>query len=156
MSLLPWQQPAIIAHTQILLDSFAHWLQRPLYPVSGTPEQQAEALFFAPFVVVSHGTQIDPILNYGNQMALELWEMDWATLIQTPSRQTAEPLHQAQRAEMLNRSLAQGFIDNYSGIRITTTGHRFQIKEAIVWNLRDASGLLHGQAATFSQWQFIG
>jgi hypothetical protein len=62
-------------HVQLLLDSFAWLLGRELIPRTGSAAEQAERLFQAPFVVVSHGTQADPILNYGNAAALALWEM---------------------------------------------------------------------------------
>lgn len=52
----------------------------------------AEELFAAPFVIVSHDTQADPVLNYGNRAALTLWEMSWEELTRTPSRLTVEPV----------------------------------------------------------------
>jgi hypothetical protein len=147
-----WQQPDKIQHVQLLLDSYAHWLGCDLVSRTGSPAAQAEALFEAPFVVVSHGTQADPILNYGNHMALSLWEMDWATLIQTPSRLTAEPVHRDERALLLERTTRDGYVDDYRGIRVSSTGKRFQIELAIVWNLIGPQGQHLGQAATFSHW----
>lgn len=148
----PTQPSGWTAHTQVLLDSFRHWLGRDLIPRDGSPEEQAQALFDAPLVVVSHGTQADPILNYGNRAALELWEMDIETLLQTPSRLTAEPVHRDERAQLLERTARDGYIDNYQGIRVSRTGRRFRIEQAIVWNLLDAEGRRVGQAATFAQW----
>lgn len=154
--LAPWQQPALIEHAQLLLDSYARWLRRELTPREGTAEAQAAAVFSAPFVVVSHGVEADPILNYGNRAALELWELDWAALTQTPSRLTAEPLHRDERSQLLARTTRDGFVDDYRGIRISSTGQRFLIEQAIVWNLIDAAGVYRGQAATFSQWRPLG
>jgi len=45
-----------------------------------------------------------------------------------------------------------GIIKDYAGIRISATGRRFRIGQAIVWNLIDAAGTCHGQAATFARW----
>jgi hypothetical protein len=149
---LPWQQTEKIQHAQLLLDSYSHWLQRDLVSRAGSPEAQAAAMFDAPFVIVSHGTQADPILNYGNRAALSLWEMDWATLVQTPSRLTAEPVHRDERAQLLERTTRDGYVDDYRGIRVSSTGKRFQIEQAIVWNLIGPAGEYLGQAATFSQW----
>jgi hypothetical protein len=149
----PWQHHGWVEHTQILLDSFQHWLGRDLIARRGSPLQQAEALFVAPFVVVSHGTQDDPILNYGNQQALELWEMDIATLRATPSRKTAEPMHRDERAELLRRTARDGYVDDYQGVRISSSGRRFLIRQAIVWNLQDEQGRPVGQAATFADCQ---
>ena len=84
--------------------------------------------------------------------ALALWEMDLATLTRTPSRLTAEPVHRDERARLLARTARDGFVDDYSGIRISSTGRRFRIEQAIVWNLVDAAGIRRGQAATFDRW----
>jgi hypothetical protein len=141
------------SHVQLLLDSFARLLGRELISRQGSAEAQAERLFQAPFVVVSHGTEADPILNYGNAAALALWEMDLATLTRTPSRLTAEPVHRDERARLLERTRRDGYVDDYAGIRISSTGRRFRIEQAIVWNLVDAAGMHHGQAAKFDRWK---
>jgi hypothetical protein len=141
----PWSCPDQIAHVQILLDSFARLLGRDLIPRDAPPAEQARRLFESPFVVVSHGTEADPVLNYGNATALALWEMDWATFVQTPSRLTAEPLHRDERARLLERTRRDGYVDDYAGIRISQSGRRFQIEQAIVWNLVDDAGHLRGQ-----------
>lgn len=141
--------------SQLLLDSFRHWTGRELVERTGNAEDQAQALFAAPFVVVSHGTEEDPVLNYGNRIALELWEMTWKQFTQTPSRVTAEPLNQADRGRMLARAAAKGFIDDYRGVRISNTGRRFLVEDAIVWNVVDATNKNRGQAATFSRWSFL-
>jgi hypothetical protein len=116
----------------------------------------ARKLYEATFVVVSHGTESDPILNYGNAAALRLWEMSWEELMRTPSRLTAEAPLREERARLLAAVTARGFIDDYSGIRITRTGRRFHIAQATVWNLITADGQQPcGQAAMFSEWKFI-
>lgn len=151
----PWRQHDWVAHTQILLDSYRHWTGQELISRDGSPDDQARRLFDAPFVVVSHGTQADPILNYGNRTALGLWEISIEQLRQTPSRLTAEPMHRDERARLLERTTRQGYVDDYQGIRIATTGRRFRIDRATVWNLRGGQGEQVGQAATFSDWEFL-
>ena len=151
----PWLVFNGVAHTQLLLDSFRRVLGRELIPRDGTPEDQAAALYQAPFVVASHGTEADPILNYGNRAALELWEMDAETLRTMPSRKTAEPVHRDERARLLERTSRQGYVDDYQGIRISSSGRRFRIERAIVWNLADAAGNYAGQAATFDTWEYL-
>ena len=143
---------ATAAHVQMLLDSFATFVGRELIPRDGSGIDQAERLFRAPFVVVSHGTEFDPVLNYGNAAALGLWEMDVATFTRTPSRLTAEPMHRDERARLLERTRLHGFVDDYAGVRISSTGRRFRIERATVWNLVDAAGVHRGQAATFDSW----
>jgi len=41
----------------------------------------------------------------------------------------------------------QGYIDHYEGVRLSKTGKRFLIKNAVVWNLLDDDGGYKGQAA---------
>ncbi|HAP08654.1 MAG TPA: MEKHLA domain-containing protein [Planctomycetaceae bacterium] len=147
-----WQTPAWLQQAQLLLDSYQRLLGRELLPRSTDPMDEARRLYHAPFVVVSHGTQADPVLNYGNLAAQRLWEMDAVTLTAIPSRLTAEPMHRDERAEMMARAARDGFVDDYRGIRISRTGRRFLIERAMIWNLQDSGGRRQGQAATFSEW----
>ena len=151
----PWSDLAVIRWNQLLFNSFRHWLGRELMERTGGAEQQAKSLYHAPFVVVSHGMEGDPILNYGNKIALDLWDLDWERFTRTPSRLTAEPIDQAERARMLARAQEQGYIDDYKGMRITGTGRRFLVQQAIVWNVVGSEGEQIGQAATFSKWTFL-
>jgi hypothetical protein len=153
-----WNTPAVIAHTQLLARSLKNFTQRELLAGSETgapPTVFAEKFFHAPFVLVSHGTEADPVLNYGNAAALALWEMSWAELTTTPSRLTAEAPNREERARLLAAVTANGFIDDYSGIRISKNGRRFRIAQATVWNLISADGKPGGQAAMFSRWEFL-
>ncbi|NEO69953.1 MEKHLA domain-containing protein [Moorena sp. SIO3H5] len=148
----PWQQDAVIRQSQRLIHSFHHWTGRSLIDTSGSPMEIAQALFEAPFVVLSHNTESDPIYNYGNRKALELWEIDWNQLTQMPSRYSAEPMEREERLSLLNQVTSQGYISNYQGVRISSTGKRFQISDCIVWNLIDQENNYCGQGATFSHW----
>lgn len=153
----PWLQEELLQHIQLLLYSFHHWTGTNLLPDCDhkSPLEIANELFNADFVLVSHGTQADPILNYGNQQALTLWKMDWQTFTATPSRYTSEPIERSQREQLLAQVKSQGYISNYRGIRIASTGERFYINQAIIWNVVDPQGKLLGQAATFRNWESI-
>ncbi|MEZ6124125.1 MAG: MEKHLA domain-containing protein [Planctomycetaceae bacterium] len=150
----PWQDSNWIVRSALLLNSFEHWTGRSLI-VRKSPEADSERLFSAPFVVVAHGTEADPLLNYGNQTALDLWLMSLADFIGTPSRMTAEPMHRDERARLLERTRQHGYIDDYSGIRIASTGQRFRIHQATVWNVIDEHDAVVGQAAAFAEWTMI-
>lgn len=150
-----WKTPAMASWSLVLLESFHRWTGHELIERAGSPEDRARALFFAPCVVVSHGTEADPILNYGNKTALELWETDWGLFTRTPSRLTAEPMNRAERERMLARAAARGWIDDYRGVRISMTGRRFLVEHAIVWTVVDDEGTRRGQAATFARWSFL-
>ena len=106
-------------------------------------------------MIVSHDTSEDPKLNYGNRKALELWEARSDQLIGMPSRKTAEPMHRDERAKMLAETGTNGYFKGYQGIRISLTGRRFFIENATIWNLVDKAGDAAGQAATFSEWEFL-
>ena len=110
-----WTNPVVIEWTQRLLDSYRHWTSRDLIERIGEADVQAHRLFHSPFVVVSHGAEADPLLNYGNQVALDLWAMPWGQLVQTPSRLTAEPVNRAEREGMLAQAKSQGYFDRYRG-----------------------------------------
>jgi hypothetical protein len=155
MSTVFWQRPKIIEHSQELLDSYARLLGHELLPREGSVAYQSRALFHAPFVLLSHGTENDPILNYGNAAALALWETDLKTFTSMASRLTAETPRRDERAQLLERVTREGYIDDYAGIRISTTGKRFFIERATVWNVFDCAGARVGQAATFSEWRPI-
>jgi hypothetical protein len=135
--------------------SLKHWTRRDLFASAHAPTELAAKVFEAPFVLVSHGTEADPVLNYGNRSALNLWEMSWEELTSTPSRFTAEAPNREERARLLAAVTRNGFIDDYSGIRISKSGRRFRIKQATVWNLIDENENRCGQAALFSHWEFL-
>jgi hypothetical protein len=152
----PWARPDWVAQADLLIESFAQVVGRDLVDPEGSPLVRAERLYRAPFVVVSHGTEADPILSYGNAAALALWDMEADRFIRTPSRLTAEPVHRAERERLLERTLRDGFVDDYAGVRISRNGKRFRIEQAVVWNVVDTSGVRRGQAATFARWTPVG
>jgi len=150
-----WQQPSVISHSAVLARSYRRFTGRIILSGLFNPLGLSRNLFHAPFVLVSHGLEPDPVLNYGNQAALKLWEMSWEELTRIPSRLTAEAPEREERARLLAAVAEHGFIDDYSGIRISKSGRRFRITQATVWNLITAQGEPCGQAATFDRWEFL-
>jgi hypothetical protein len=158
MTLINASQPDpawLESHTEVLARSYKRFTGRDLCPAHLDVHAAAEWLMNAPFVVLSHGTEADPVLNYGNRAALKLWEMEWEEFVRTPSRYTAEAPNREARARLLAEAAANGFIDNYSGVRISKSGRRFYIERATIWNLVSKTGAVLGQAATFSGWRDI-
>lgn len=149
------QNAYLETHVALLRHSFRHFTGRELIGQSATDTETAKTLFYAPFAVVSHDTAQDPVFNYANRVALELFEMTWQEFTRLPSRQSAELQNQSERARLLEAVTAKGFIDDYAGIRISRTGKRFLISEATVWNLMDERGHYRGQAAMFRRWTFL-
>ncbi|NWG87297.1 MAG: MEKHLA domain-containing protein [Hydrogenophilaceae bacterium] len=143
----------LAGHAARLIKCYRHWTGRDLIAPGLPPGESARALYEAPFVVLSHDTAADPSFTYANLSAQRLFEMPWAEIVGLPSRLSAEPLVREERERLLKRVAGQGFIDDYSGIRIAKSGLRFSIHRATVWNLFDEQGHPAGQAACFSDWR---
>ncbi len=134
----------------LLCESFHHWTGRHLVPGGEFRGMElANALYELDRVVVAHDTQEDPVFMYANRVALELFEMTLEAFTRLPSRYSAEPVARAEREILLREVREKGFTDAYSGVRVSGSGKRFFIERATVWNLVDAAGVKHGQAATF-------
>lgn len=144
----PPVEPEALA--RLILGSHARVVGRPLAKID--LPGAAATLASLPTAVVAHGIQDDPVFCYGNHLALELFELDFAAFTALPSRYSAEPLAREERAALLERVSRFGFIDDYAGVRISSSGRRFRIRNATVWNLMDEAGLYRGQAAAFSDW----
>ncbi|MEN9218254.1 MAG: MEKHLA domain-containing protein [Gloeomargarita sp. DG_2_bins_126] len=151
----PWQEQWVQQHSVLLVQSFHHWTGQELIPEMSPSASLAKELFYTPKVILSHDTQADPRFNYGNQMALDLWETTWDQFIGLPSRLSAELELQPERRLFLQQVQQRGWAQNYQGIRITRQGRRFYLRNAILWNVQDSMGVLHGQAAMFCQWEWL-
>jgi hypothetical protein len=142
------------AQAALLLGSHHALTGRPLLPIvtAETQDQAAQRLYAAPFVVLAHDNSADPLFTYANLAAQRLFEMRWDEIVGLPSRLSAEAPAREERERLLERVAAQGFIDDYTGVRIAKSGRRFRIQRATVWNLVDSSGRRVGQATMFADW----
>ncbi|WP_442678278.1 MEKHLA domain-containing protein [Sphingomonas sp. ASY06-1R] len=109
----------------------------------------------APFPVLAHNTDPDPLFIYANRAAQTLFGYDWDAFIGLPSRLSAAPADRAERARLFEEVARQGFSTAYSGTRVTKSGRRFRIEQAAIWQLRDEQGRLHGEAAKIGTWRDI-
>ena len=139
----------------LLITSYEKATGRKLLDPEPPPGKEAEALFEAPFALLSHGTEPDPILQYGNRTALRLWEMDWDAFTSMPSRLTAEQAERDERERLLNDARTKGYSDGYRGVRISAGGRRFEIIDAVIWSVVDENGVYRGQAAMIPRWTFL-
>jgi len=142
-------------HIDLLIGSFFYLTGMKLIDDSDEPATIARKIYYAPFALVSHNTMEDPVFNYANETALKLFEMSWDEFTALPSRKSAEPLNRQDRARLLMSVTEKGYIDDYSGVRISSDGKRFRINNAIVWNVIDRYGNYRGQAAKFDDWEFL-
>jgi hypothetical protein len=136
------------------LDSYRRLLGQELI-VRTSQAEDAHTLFHAPFIAVSHGTELDPVFNYGNAQALSLWEFSWAEFTRLPSRFSAEEDARDERDQLLKQVRTCGFATGYSGVRATRGGRRFRIVDVTVWNLIDEQGRARGQGATYQRFEFL-
>ncbi|MFQ5518901.1 MAG: MEKHLA domain-containing protein [Mariprofundus sp.] len=143
------------SHIERLRLSFQYWTGSDLLDCESAPVIAARTLYEAPFALLSHGREDDPIINYANRTAQRLFEMDWNEFTKLPSRLSAEMPVQQERDALLKRVTENGYIDDYSGIRVSSTGKRFLIDHATVWTVRDHDGNHYGQAAMFNSWSML-
>lgn len=144
-----------LIHGNLLCRSYERFTGKQLLTCKFNSTERITALFDAPFALVSHGVDENPIFNFGNQTALDLFELTWSQFIELPSRMSAESANRDERQRLLDRVAKHGYIDDYKGVRISSTGRKFLIKNATVWNLIDELGRYHGQAATFDKWSYL-
>lgn len=143
---------ALAEQTRLLCHSYQHWTGLRLIQVDASAPEAVDALWQAPFAVASHDARSDPVFNYANRRALELFGMRPEEMLGLPSRYSAEPVAREERASLLERVTNNGFVDDYSGIRIAKNGLRFIIRNAVVWNVIDGHGGYKGQAALIRDW----
>lgn len=155
----PLISPEVITYNRIMADSFARFTGTRVVPDADTLSDEALALAMrdAAVAIVSHGTQADPIFRYANRTALKLWEMEWEAFTALPSRLSAEADTdiQSDREALLKAALQKGWVDNYTGIRVSSTGKRFFIENTVLWNVVDTAGTRHGQAAFIRSWRYL-
>jgi hypothetical protein len=141
--------------SELLRSSRSDSQQVPRRRALSDPSALALAVWESPLAVVSHGTEDDPLFNFGNRTALRLWEMSAGEFVGLPSRYSAEASERADRQKLLSDVASQGFSRNYSGVRVSQSGQRFRIERATVFNLADKDGTPRGQAAVFSGWTLL-
>ena len=154
--MIPWASATITMRITLP----ASWRPLPASPAAilsprraSTPLIWARAPWEGQFALLTH----DPnaILNYANRFALDLWEMDWETLVRTPSRDTAPEEDRAARALIMAQVERDGFTRSYTGRRVSRTGRLFLIENATVFTLTDEEGAGFGTGAFFKSVKYL-
>ncbi|WP_027802969.1 MEKHLA domain-containing protein [Paraburkholderia dilworthii] len=136
----------------LLANSYRRLLGESLMPAGMSDAEGAAWLYTAaPFGVLAHDTQEDPVFIYGNSRAQAIFGYDWDEITALRSRLSAEAPERGERQTFLDQVTRNGFVTGYRGVRITKSGQRFWIEHATVWQLFDDSGVLRGQAAMIPQ-----
>lgn len=107
----------------------------------------------APFALLAHNTDPDPRFIYANRTAQACFEYSWEEFVKLPSRLSAEAPDRLERQRQLDEVARKGYVSDYRGVRITRSGRRFWIENAVIWQLLDVDGKTHGQAALFDSWR---
>ena len=134
----------------LLKDSYARVVGKQLVGVG----QGAGWLYSeAPFALLAHNTEADPCFIYANRTAQSCFEYSWEEFLQLRSRFSAEAPDRLERQRQLEEVARTGYVSGYRGIRVARSGRRFWIENGVIWQLVDAQGRCHGQAAVFDTWR---
>jgi PAS domain S-box-containing protein len=138
----------------LLLGSHLRIVGRPLWPGEWAGETEAAHWLYeqAPFGLLAHDTSDDPRFIYANRTAQRCFGYSEAEFAGLPSRLSAAPDGQQDRDAFVAAVNRRGFADGYRGRRVRKGGGLFWIEDVCMWDLVDADGRKHGQAAVFRSW----
>ncbi|MFD4507591.1 MEKHLA domain-containing protein [Streptomyces sp. NPDC058457] len=143
-----------VAFARLLVSSYQRLTGAPLWPSGPSHDGETARRLYedAPFGLLAHDTSADPIFIYANTTAQRCFEYTWQEFVRLPSRLSAAPGGQSDRAGFVRSVAERGYASGYRGLRIAKSGRGFWIEDVTMWNLLDADGTHHGQAAVFRSW----
>ncbi|MDX2852848.1 MEKHLA domain-containing protein [Streptomyces sp. PA03-3a] len=135
----------------LLLDSYRRLVGVHMCPPVWASDAEAAQWLYeeAPFGLLAHDGSDDPLFVYANRTAQRSFGYTWEEFIGLPSRRSAAPDAQQDRAALLASVDERGYADGYQGLRQHKDGRIFRIEDVCMWNLEDSDGTHHGQAAVF-------
>lgn len=142
-------------HVALLRASLKRCTGLDLVPAYLDKAQAAVAVFNAPWSLLSHSADDQPHLTYTNRTGARVFNLRLERLTKYLSSETTLPEDRPKREQLLKHVREHGYADHYSGVRVTTDGVKFIIKDAVVWNLSDTHGRYLGQAAMFKRWRYL-
>lgn len=146
----PWTEDELRLRARWLLDSYRRWAGEDLIELAGDDDaSRARALFDASIAVLAHDTRPDPLCVYANAAALAAFELPIAEAPAFATSRTVEPAARDERRAALARAQEAGLLRGYRGVRVSTTGRRFEIHDGRIWTVLDDDGRPVGQAAAF-------
>ncbi len=134
----------ILTHLEIIKYSSTLLTRRDL-PLSSN-DNLITAFDKCSFPIASHDNSSEPLFNYANRAALNLFKMTSKQMIGLPSKDSALPIDQDERSLILEQVIKYGFIEHYQGKRVASDQSIFHIQDATVWNLLDHEKKYYGQA----------
>lgn len=151
----PWRQPELVVLAEAMDHSHRSLLGGELASLAhAEPLAIAEHLYLADFALLCHDGAPDPVFIYANLTAQRLFHLSWEDFVGMPSRLSAEPDARAVRSAMLARVDQDGYVADYSGVRVDSRGQRFRIEDASIWNVQHC-GVRLGQAARIGRWSRV-
>jgi len=103
------------------------------------------------FGILSHGTQPDPIYNYGNQASLILFEQTIERLCTTPSRYSTVPELMDDRTSLIRQIEEVDYGYLWNAVRNSIQGKLFVIEKILIWNVYNDKGERIGLAAFYDR-----
>ena len=112
------------------------------------------------YVLITHGTEDDPIYNFANRAALAAFWRPWDDVVQLPSSQSVvlRSVDESKRIELMKSVTENNYVEEATGIRVRDDGKFIQLVDAVVWNVvddgdDDGNRTYIGQAAFFDRYQ---
>jgi len=148
----------MISHVSLLDRSLKHLTGRGVYERMGVQPSSPKGIYNTVclnerFVLISHGTEANPIYNFGNVAALQAFVRSWDNLM-IPSAESVVLRSQDEtlRNELMQKVTDNGFVEGASGIRVRGDGKFIKLVDAVVWNCYDNDNSTYiGQAAFFDR-----
>mmetsp|Transcript_14710 Transcript_14710/g.23932 ORF Transcript_14710/g.23932 Transcript_14710/m.23932 type:complete len:173 (-) Transcript_14710:2202-2720(-) len=115
-------------HVHLLQESYKHYTGKQL---GGEEMATWEALHNSEaFVLASVGIQDDPIFNYGNRAAMNVFKLDWDEFTQFPGRYSADEENRESREKLLKMANQAEYLPDVEAIRVDAEKRRFKLVDA--------------------------
>lgn len=134
---------------ELLVGSFRRVVGRDLLEKNRGPEWLYGD---APFAVVAHNSEAEPLFVYANATAQRRFGYSWSEFTRLKAKLATGQVKSCEQAQLLDAIDRKGFVTNYRGLQVMKSGGRFRTEDATVWQLKDRHGVSQGQAAMFSKW----
>lgn len=142
-----------VKYCKLIAASYHHFTGLEIVPdyKSLSDLELAQRIFDADFALVSHNQ--NKIFCFANNSALNLWETNWSNFTKMASTKSApdDDATQNERNNLLNEAFKKGYVDNYQGVRKSTKGNLFEIKNTTLFNVLDEDKNIIGQAALIQE-----
>lgn len=104
------------------------------------------------YAVLSHDTAGDPVYNYGNRAAVEVFKWPEDEFYQLPSRYSApDGTIRNSRSTDIQDAIDSDLKTIALAIRQTKHGELFQLTDVMLWNVYDDDGHRVGQTAIYDR-----